>query len=463
MPATNDIALMAHLMRRAGFGAPRSELEALVEQGYEETVEQLLDPDQQPELDEYTLYRYLPLAEEQVPLKWLYRMANGHRPLEEKIALFWHQVFATGAGKIENGYEMGVQIDMFRRHGLANYKNLLVELAKSPAMIRWLDNDENHKRAPNENWGRELLELFSLGVGHYTEEDVFECARAFTGWTLAGKIKGLPWGPYPWWFEYRPEDHDGGEKTFLGHTGRFNGEDIIDIILQQPACPQFIARHLYNFFVADEPPVPNWPHEAPQDPEAVEALAEALVDSDYEIRPVLRTLFNSDTFKESTYHRVRGPAEVLAGALRLTGDLSGPDPIWPLLAKTIPTAMGQTLLDPPSVEGWHTGKEWINSGAFMQRVNFAADRVRDTGLPGVKDIVDRAASNGATMTAEELVDRCLDLIGPLEVKDVTRQELVEHAQEGGPISLDTDDRSGFARRVGDVLALIVGTREYQFG
>ena len=144
----------------------------------------------------------------------------------------------------------------------------MVELAKNPSMIFWLDNNENHGNAVNENWGRELLELFSMGVGNYTEKDVREASRAFTGWTFETKIPRLPYGRFPWRFEYRAEDHDDGEKEFLGHRGRFNGEDIINIVVDQPACARFVVRHLYNFFVADEPQVPAWSIEAPRDPKA---------------------------------------------------------------------------------------------------------------------------------------------------------------------------------------------------
>ena len=469
MTNKEDIALIAHLMRRAGFGAPRGEIEALAEQGYEETVEQLLHPEKQPEFDEYTLFRYLPMAERpfgKIPgqVNWLYRMVHTPRPLQEKVALFWHHVFATGESKVESGYEMIEQVAMFREHGMGNFKDLLVRLAMNPAMIYWLDNTENHKRAPNENWGRELLELFALGVGSYTEKDVFECARAFTGWTVDPKPHWLLWGPHLWGFEYQPADHDNEEKAFLGHTGRFNGEDVIDIVARQPACHNFIARHLYNFFVADEEQVPAWPIDPPGDPEAVRLLATTLARSGLEIRPVLRRLFNSDFFKEAMYKKVRNPAEVVAGTLKLTGDMNGPDPRWSETGLE-PSHMGQTILDPPSVEGWHTGKEWINSGALMRRVNFVADKVSDTSLPGVRDMIDRiAASNGTQMSAEALVDECLDLMGPLEVREDTRNQLVGHAEIGGPVRWDAEDgREDASRRVGEVLALIAATREYQFG
>ena len=221
-----------------------------------------------------------------------------------------------------------------------------------------------------------------------------------------------------------------------------------------------MSRHLYNFFVADEPQIPAWPIEPARDPEAITTLSTALVESGYEMKPVLRTLFNADFFKESMYQKVKNPAEVVAGTLRLTGEMQEPAPQWIAIAKQAGT-MGQSLLDPPSVEGWHTGKEWINSGAFINRVNFVADRVRDPGLAGVKEIIDRIGANGKMMSADELIDRCLDLMGPLEIKDKTRQELFQHVEKRGPVS--TEDSDDFSRRVGDVLALIAGTREYQFG
>ena len=282
--ANKDIALIAHLMRRAGFGAPREELETRISKGYEKNVEELLDPDAHgiPSISEAEILRYMPSLVRGLgpPIfaqgNWMYRMLNTPRPLEEKMVLFWHQVFATGASKVDNSRCMTLQISMFRRCGMGNYRDLLLEVAKDPTMLFWLDNNENHKHAPNENWGRELLELFSMGQGNYTEKDVFECSRAFTGWSIAYPIPRAAYGSTPWYFEYRPEDHDDGEKEFLSHRGRFNGEDIINIIVQQPATAQFIARHLYNFFVADEVQVPSWRDVPPKDPEAVGILADAL-------------------------------------------------------------------------------------------------------------------------------------------------------------------------------------------
>ncbi len=465
--ADKDIALMGHLMRRVGFGATREELEKRVAEGYEATVEEMLDTESATPANQWFLLRYHPAAllpGGQPPMgnvNWMYHMLNTERPLEEKMALFWHQVFATGNAKVDNYDQLLAQIAMFRHHGMGNFRTLLLEVARNPAMIFWLDNNENHKQTVNENWGRELLELFSLGVGNYTEEDVREASRAFTGWTIAAKIPRIPYGRHPWIFEYKAEDHDEGEKSFLGHQGRLNGEDIVDIIVQQPASARFIARHLYNFFVADEPQVPSWSIESPRDPEAIDTLAKVLTDSNYEMRPVLRTLFNSDFFKEARFAKVKNPAEVVVGTCKLVGGHEFPQNGFSQLAMQ-PTYMGQDLLNPPSVEGWHTGQEWINSGSLMSRINFAADMVGNTSLPGVQSIISRLRAQG-DLSPEALVDGCLDLLGPLEVEPETRQHLVQQAEEGGMLKWNPENGDGApSQRVAQMLQLIVATREYQF-
>ena len=273
--SNNDVALMAHLMRRAGFGATRTELEAYVKKGYENVVEDLVEPERCAPIDEDVLERYFGTWARWYRHKWMYRMINSERPLEEKMTLFWHHVLATGIGKNEHVLSAARQIDTFRRVGLSNMREILLEVSKDPAMIFWLDNNENRKGEPNENYGRELLELFSMGVGNYTEDDIKDCARAFTGWTFTQPLPLYPQGYHIAHFVFLEEDHDDGEKTFLGHTGNFNGDDIIDIIVEQPACAKFISRHLYNFFVADEPQVPSWNVTPPQDPEAIETLSNA--------------------------------------------------------------------------------------------------------------------------------------------------------------------------------------------
>jgi uncharacterized protein (DUF1800 family) len=391
-------------------------------------------------------------------VNWMFHLVNTERPLEEKMALFWHHIFATGNSKVDNYDQLLAQIALFREKGMGNYRELLVELAKNPAMIYWLDNNENHKIAVNENWGRELLELFSLGVGNYTEVDVREASRAFTGWTFDIKIPRLPYGRHSWSFKYMPEDHDNTDKSFLGHTGNFNGEDIIDIIVQQPACHRFIARHLYNFFVADEPQVPAWQIEAPRDPAAIDMLAASFKESGGDMKAVLRTLFTSDFFKQARYNKIKSPAELVVSTLRQVGGEEVPRPRYGDEIAMQPTYMGQDLLNPPSVEGWHTGAEWINSGSLMSRINFAADMFGDASRPGVQDIIARLKAKG-NQTPEQLVDNCLDLMGPLEYSDETKSELLEQARSNGDLNWAAPEAE---ERVGQLLQLIVAMREYQF-
>ena len=465
--ADKDIALMAHLMRRAGFGADRDELEARVARGYETTVEELLRPEEQEPVDRYVFLRYQPGFWKPVTspgmgsATWLYHLLNTRAPLEEKMALFWHHVFATGQSKLDNYDEMTDQIDLFREKGMGNYRELLVEVSRNPAMIYWLDNCDNHAYAVNENWGRELLELFSMGVGNYTEDDVQECSRAFTGWTISAKLPRFPYNRFDWEFEYKEEDHDDGEKTFLGHRGRFNGEDIIDIICQQPATARFICRHLYNFFVADEPQVPSWSVTPPENPEAIETLSRAFTESNYDIRSVLRVLFNSDFFKDARFTKVKSPAELVVGTLRLVGGAEFPGPGIGEMSRQA-GYMGQDMLNPPSVEGWHTGAEWINSGTLMRRVNFAAEMIADVSRPGVQAIINRVREQGK-LSPEGLVDTCLDLMGPLEVNQETRQELIAHSAEGGTLHWDSEQESrSSTHRVTEMLQLIVSLRDYQY-
>ena len=476
MASRHDVELMAHLMRRAGFGASRDELEKRVAMGYETTVEELLHPQDAQRLGDDVIRRYhVDIHESRVPeppaTEWLYRMVTTSCPLEEKIALFWHGIFASSFSKTQQARSLAVQIDMFRRSGLGRFDSLLLEISKDPIMIVWLDNQDNHNGAINENFGRELLELFSMGIGNYTEDDIKECARAFTGWTVgnaeymaarAMKASIWPYGAIAWHFDYRDHDHDHGKKAFLGERGRLNGEEVIEIIARQPATARFIARHMYDFFVADEAPVPQWPHTPPLDPDAIATLASAYTDSDHDIRSMLRVLFNSDFFKEAKFARIKCPAEFVAGTIRLGGAVTEPT-LEMNEANAVVGYMGQSLLAPPSVEGWHEGTEWINSGALVERVNFAAKQLNDVGKPGVQGIIDRLArQNGGTFSPGQLVDSCLDLMGPITmVEESTRSALIAHVGEKGDVSLRPRSIGGDSdKRIADLLGLIAATKEY---
>ena len=461
--ANEDIALMAHLMRRAGFGASREELERRVAKGYDATVDELVDA-QGEQADRLEFLRYHPGFDRPITTpgmgsaSWLHTLINTGRPLEEKMVLFWHHLFATGQSKVDNYNIVINQINMFREHALGNYRDFLVELAKDPAMIYWLDNCDNHGAAVNENWGRELLELFSMGVGSYTEVDVREASRAFTGWTFDPGPPRNYYSRYDWEFLYRDEDHDDGEKTFLGHTGRLNGEDIINIVCDQPATARFLARHLYSFFVADEPQVPAWSVTPPRDPAAIDLLANTFLESKADIKSILRVLFKSEFFKNARFAKVKSPAEIVVSTYRMVGGMEFPAPGIGEMCRQ-PMYMGQDLMNPPSVESWHTGVEWINSGTLMKRVNFCAGLMGDTSKPGIQAIVSNLQSQGE-LSPESFVDSCLDILGPLEVGSDTKTQLVSHATEEGPLNWGNQEAA--AQRVGEMLQLIAASREFQY-
>ena len=428
----NDVALIAHLMRRAGFGASRAELDELASKGYGAVVDDLVNPERFPELEEDVWKRYnleLSYTDSLPAHTGPLDISHGqHRatPSGEDGAALASCLLATAWYKGEHVPSIVRQIETFRQVGMTDMKTILLELAKDPAMNYWLDNCENHRGEPNENWGRELLELFSMGVGHYSEEDIKNASRAFTGWTFTQPIPLYPFGSYDAEFLYVEDDHDESEKTFLGETGNFNGEDIIDIIVRQPATAAFICRHIYNFFVADEPQVPAWELEAPRDPEAMEILISAYFENDGAIRPILETLFNSDFFKEAQFKKVKSPAELVAGAIKLVGTYKFPEPSEAIGALSAATGvMGQQLMNPPTVEGWHTGHEWIDGGTLNERINFAVNQLNDLSKPGVQDIVSRMSEQSADgkLAPDQFVNMTLELAGHVAVDDNTMEGL----------------------------------------
>ena len=465
-----DVSLMAHLMRRAGFGATRNELEGYLEDGYEATVDKLLDPGESGHMPDDIIRRYHVDQSELRQLDgagayWLYRMLTTSNPLEEKLALFWHGLFATGYAKLNQARALLNQIDMFRHYGFGSFRDLLVELSRDPAMILWLDNNENHKEAINENYGRELLELFSMGIGNYSEDDIKECAKAFTGWTLgnaeymsvrASKDSIWPYGRIAWHYEYRADDHDGGEKKFLGEVGNFNGEDIVDIIVTQEATARFLSTRLFQYFASDE---------VDSDGELViSEMMGAYFQSGYKVSAVLRSLFNSDYFKSDKcmYSRVKGPVESVVGTVRLAGTYQEPTlDVHSLWAQTM--FMGQGLLAPPTVEGWHEGVEWIDSGSLVERINFAAKELSDPTKDGVKDIIRRVTANQKDLTdPEKLVDSCLDYMGPIKVQPDTREGLIEFAESQGAVQIQNGHPDENAsQHVARLIGMIASTREYQ--
>jgi uncharacterized protein (DUF1800 family) len=289
-----------------------------------------------------------------------------------------------------------------------------------------------------------------MGIGNYTEDDVKNCARAFTGWTFTETGPDVkPYGRFRWAFDFRPDCHDDREKAFLGEYGHFDGTDIIDIIVRQPATGRFLAKRLYLFFVADHP-----------DPDAIEYLASVYHASQYDIRAMLRALFLSPCFQSARayYAKVQSPAEHVVGIMRLVGDYASPKPGFGDISLEC-RYMGQDLLNPPSVEGWHMGKEWIDTGCLVERVNFGAKQLGDVSKPGVQRIIERLRAQ-EELSPVQFVDGCLDLLGPLTVHARTHAALVKYVSQGGPLHLDQDNHAA-NQRVAELLSLIAATREFQ--
>lgn len=274
---------------------------------------------------------------------WLRRMVATPTPLTERMTLFWHGLFATSLRKVNHQNLIYRQHELFRRQALGNYRTLLHAIARDPAMLWYLDGRGSRKQAPNENFARELLELFTLGEGHYSEQDIKEAARAFTGWVLDGEDEA----------QFRPERHDDGEKHFLGENGNFDGDAIIDIVLRQPRAAEFIVGRLWMEFISPEP-----------DAAVVQRLAQAF-RRDYEIAPLLQALFQEPAFSAaaSRGRLIKSPVELVVGSLRMLGLQPDEDAAMVSACGT----MGQALFDPPNVKGWPGGDAWINSSTLLAR------------------------------------------------------------------------------------------------
>ena len=456
--------LIAHLIRRAGFGATKSEIEFLISQDYEKVVEELLNPTNTNSLPDDLIRRYH-VDQSEMRLvnsaagNWLYKMVTTKAPLIEKISLFWHGLFATGYSKVVNGQTLSNQIDMFRNFGMGSFSKLLLQLSKDPAMLFWLDNNDNHASQVNENYGRELLELFSMGIGNYSEIDVKECSRGFTGWTIQNaEYMGLraesasiwPYSYIAWQHEYQPDDHDHGEKTFLGKVGNFNGEDIIEIICKHYSTAQFITRRLYQFFVADQ---------IDSDGEKlIQEMVKSYFDSNFEIRSVLRCIFNSDHFKSKKirFAKIKSPVELVVGTLRLREEFDFPN-LNIVEASRAVGYMGQELLNPPSVEGWHEGLEWINSGTLIERVNFASKYLGDYNQPCIDSVVSECQHiEMSDRNIGKIIERCTNQLGHIIITKSTKKNISEAL-----LKKHSSSQANLNQIVSDAIRLIVSSKEYQ--
>jgi uncharacterized protein (DUF1800 family) len=413
-----------HLLWRAGFGGTPEQINTLASWGPERAVEhiiefdaveydtpetELFDPDimrplsqeEQRELrlaranqneDVVARFRVLEQQAERedrrqirdVQRWWLTRMIESPRPLEEKLTLFWHGHFATSYRTIENSYHMFLQNQLFRQHAAGNFGDLLFRIIRDPAMIAYLDNNDSRKGSPNENLARELMELFSLGVGNYTERDIKEGARALTGYTYNDDE-----------FVFQEGNHDTGSKSILGKRGALDGDGFVTAILETRACSRFICTKLYRFFVAD---VPLDYNAIPREHRTViDQLASNLLSQRYALRPMLSRLFLSEHFYSPSImnQQIKSPVELIVGAVR---SLHTPVRDLTILVEAL-DLMGQNILFPPSVKGWDGGRSWINTSTFFVRQNILAFL-----LTGKKPVGYDALADQQAFESERLID-----------------------------------------------------------
>lgn len=385
-----DNVKAAHLLNRAGFGGPPAAIQKLADLGPSDALSSLLDyekildattaPDwAKPDPDAAREFRQAiknATPEEKKKLQreknqqeqremldlrgwWLQRMATGPRPMQEKLTLFWHGHFATSVQKVRNPYYMWRQNELFRRLATGNWLQLLTEAGKDPAMLVWLDQAQSRKSHANENYAREVMELFSLGEGHYTEKDVTEGARALTGWSLDPRTEN---------FIYRPALHDTGIKTYLGQTGNFDGDDVMRIIVSQPQAARFITGKLWTYFAGQEPT-----------PALSDALADVFRQHGNDFKPFLRVLFSSQEFysPDIIRNQVKSPVDWLVSSVRmLENQLPPPVISWGMLRQ-----LGQDIFAPPNVKGWDGGVTWITTNTLLTRYNDAQTLVEGTLPP----------------------------------------------------------------------------------
>ena len=401
-----------HLLRRAGFGATPDEIDRVAGLGLHAAVASMVDyervaqtdPDFQPVsgTDRGRLHRQLTRLPEdrrrevfdrlrrldhiqirEMRAWWIRRMVNTPRPFEEKMTLFWHGHFTSGHREVRNSTMMYRKNQLLRENALGNFRDILVAVSQDPAMLRYLNNAQNKKKAPNENYARELLELFTMGEGNYSETDIKQAARALTGWTLRdGGFQIVPWM------------HDYGEKTFLGQTGDFDGYDVIRIILEQPQTARHLSRRILTFFVTDDPP-----------DDLVDDFAEVIRENEYDLRESMRRLFSSEAFYDDRFvlNHIKSPVELVVGTLRL---LETTPRDFDML-ETALNEMGQQLFQPPNVKGWPGGHQWINTATLFTRYNFATDILVGTAGAGGRQAMFRAGrirDRRRTQLAAELAD-----------------------------------------------------------
>lgn len=399
----------AHLFRRAGFGASVEQIESALKSTPAETVRKLVrersETSQYQQMLESLKTTILATGDvKNLPAWWTYRFLTTPDVLQEKMTLFWHGHFATSGDKVTEPRLMSQQNEVLRQHALGDFAALVHDISRDPAMLIYLDSVSNRKAHPNENFARELMELFCLGEGNYTEQDIRELSRCFTGWEIRNDQ-----------FRFNRYQHDDGVKQFLGQSGTFSGDDGVDIVLAQESAPYFIAHKLVRYFVFDEPQPST---------ELLEPLARQLRENGFQMGDLVERILGSNLFfsEHSIARKIRSPVEFVIGLLR---SLEGSTDMY-ALANGL-RELGQTPFFPPNVKGWDGGRTWVNSSTLLARANL------------VRSLLDRKETRFADGTLSELHDRLKQRSG-LDIVDFWQTHLLA-------VSIPDDVRTRIANSI----------------
>jgi uncharacterized protein (DUF1800 family) len=478
-----------HLLRRAGFGVSATEVDTYQDMSLAQAVAHLVDYEGRPDDVDERIGRpdharvnasarnlFSPDIDiEDARQRWMFRMIHTRRPLQEKMALFWHNHFATGFAKLAQNsgtlqgakllvHKPGVlrgpqgQIELFRQYALGNFRNLLIEVAKDPAMLIWLDSNSNTKAKPQENFGREIMELFTVGVGYYTEPDVYAAARVFTGWNLqqSAEYTKDDYGDMNAYqeFVYRPENHETSPKTFSfpiystgsrtiparsESEGYQDGIDLINALAFHPETPRRLGRKFWEFFISEI---------HPPDPAFLDGVANVYMQNGSEIRPVIRYILTSPWFTNPSmqFARFSWPVEFVTRAIKEVG--------WQNLSldkvRSPMANMGQLLFEPPNVAGWHLGTDWFSTGTMLARTNFAA-----TLASSQKEFL-AVSLQSQGGTADSLFGAMLERVTPAPFDQSPQQALMNYLLADGSWS-----QSQLSTRASGLARLLVGCSEYQ--
>jgi uncharacterized protein (DUF1800 family) len=480
-----------HLLRRAGFGASPEDIETFGDMSFAKAVDHLVDYEGRPDDVDTRIGRpdharvnatsrdlFSPDIDiDDARQRWMFRMIHSRRPLQEKMTLFWHNHFATGFSRLatDSGMLQGAkmlvhkpgvlrgpqgQIELFRQYALGNFRNLLMEVAKDPAMLIWLDGQSNTKAKPQENFGREIMELFTLGVDYYTEPDVYAAARVFTGWNLrpSAEYTKDDYGDMNAYqeFVYNADEHETSAKTFSFpiysngsrtipersvSDGMQDGIDLINALATHPETARRFARKFWNFFVSET--------QAP-DPAFVEGVAAVYLQNRTEIRPVVRYILTSPWFNDPSvlYARYAWPVEYVTRAIKEVG--------WQNLTldkvRSPMAAMGQLLYEPPNVAGWHLGVNWFSTGTMLARANFAA-----TLASSQKEFL-ASSMTAEGGTTQGLMTAMQDRVTTAPLDPGPQQALMGYLLAGGSWTGNAEQMS---TRSSGLARLLVGCSEYQ--